>query len=121
MNHTIIAQGTGLGKIFRVRMPVATGGKEAPVFQEREVAVIFGLNEDTGRTIFVKVDELPNHLHISDLPEISLATLEAFEPYEIEGSSLKNTRKRKTSKPAYSVQGEWEKRGAVPGFRIPKK
>jgi len=34
MDHIIIAQASGIGSIFRVRVPVTVGGKEAPIFKK---------------------------------------------------------------------------------------
>jgi len=120
MDHTIIAQAVGSGAIFRIRMPVVKGSKEADFFQEREVAVILGLDEETGRAVFTRVSSLPSHLHIGDLPEIPVELLDGLDFHEVEGAKLTTVRKKGSSKPAYSVQTQWENRGAIPGYKMPK-
>jgi len=120
MDHIIIAQASGIGSIFRVRVPVTVGGKEAPIFQEREVLIVIGFDETTGRNTFTPIDKIPSHINLDDYPEVPLADLRDFEQCTTEGAKLITVLKHGSSKPGFNVQQHWNEAGATPGYKISK-
>lgn len=113
----IVAQGLIRGEDFnKVLIDDEKTGIE--VRQPRAKMLMVGVNQNTGDTAYVRLDD--SAIPASDVPTVSFTEAREWDNAAVVGPELRTHEKSRLSRSVHSTEADIRSRGGDPNYRIPK-
>jgi hypothetical protein len=109
------------GDDFRRRLDVEIDGQPADVSEAKQVQLALALNKDSGQYEWLRTDEIPDEVELTDLPRLDYDFARGIDLTDVDWAQLETILGHGASVAhPVDIQKEWEQDGAVSGFRMPK-
>lgn len=119
--EVIRAQGVLVGDPFGKRLVIGRGNRTIGIPQRRLTRLSVALNEITGDMVITPARLVPVVIALDGFPHVSLLEGRIFDRARQRPRDLNTALKMGASTPGVDTEGEFQKRGAIPHYKIPKR